>query len=180
MISEFTLKPKPQNKKSVYMFIAFMLGAVATVILYIKLVPYRSVIGILAMMFVIAAVFMLTRYMAAEYFYDVTVNDGEPLFIIRHKLGKRETVMCRIPLRDIVSVEKQDKEKRRMHRTPEDYTRYFYSPTLDPEITYLIVARSRYEKAEITVEADDEFAEILLRYAAFARTEYGVAEDGEE
>lgn len=180
MITEFTLKPKAQNKKSVYMFIAFMLGAAATVILYMNLEVYRGMVGLLAMMFIIAAIFMYTRYMAAQYFYDVTLLGGEPLFVIRHKLGKRETTMCRVALRDIVSVERQDKEKRRTHKTPADYTRYFYSPTLDPEITYLIIARSRYEKAEITVEANDEFAETLLRYAELARTDYGTADEDEE
>jgi hypothetical protein len=180
MISEFTLKPKAQNKKSTYMFIAFMLGALAAVILYMNLEVYRGMVGLVAMMFIIAAIFMYTRYMAAQYFYDVAVLGGEPLFIIRHKLGKRETTMCRVPLAHIVAVEKQDKAARRAHKTEADYTRYFYSPTLDPEITYLIVARSRYEKAEITVEANDEFAETLLRYAEYARTEYASADDGEE
>ena len=177
MISEFTLRPQAQNKKSVYMFTAFMLGAAASVVLYINMKVYRGMIGLVAMMFIIAAIFMYTRYMAAQYFYDVTVLDGEPLFVIRHKLGRRETTMCRIAVADIVSIEKQDKQKRRDHKTPVEYKRYFYSPTLDPEITYLIIARSRYEKAEITVEANDEFAATLLRDAEIARTEYKRVDD---
>ena len=179
MISEFTLKPVAQNKKSVYMFIAFLLGAVASVIVYMTLEKYRGMVGLIAMMFIIAAIFMYTRYMAAQYFYDVTILNDTPLFIVRHKLGKRETTMCRVAIEDIVSVERQTKDDRRSHKTPVEYKRYFYSPTLDPEITYLIVVRSRYEKAEIVVEANDEFAETLRRYAEIARTEYS-RESGED
>ena len=176
MITEFTLRPTAQNKKSVYLFIAFVIGAVAAVIVYMNLEKYRGTVGIVAMMFVVAAIYMYTRYMAAQYFYDVTVISDTPLLIIRHKLGRRETTMCRIELSAILSVERQTKEDRKNHKTPHDYARYTYSPTLDPEITYLVTSRTRYEKAEITLEANDEFAATLMRYAELARAEYGEEE----
>ena len=175
MISEFSLKTRPQNKRSVYLFIAFSIGAVAAGILYIalmKLGKYHGIAGLLTMVMVIGAIFIYTRYMAAQYYYDVTVVNNTPLFIVRHKLGKRETTMCRIELGAIVSVEKQTREERKRHKTPSDLARYNYSPSISPEVTYLITARSRYEKAEITVEANDEFAAALLRQAELARTEY--------
>ena len=183
MIAEFSLKTKPQNKKAHYIFIAFLVGAVAAGILYIyfmKIEKYHGLVGLLTMMLVIAAIFMYTRYIAAQYYYDVTLPGDTPLFVVRHKIGKRETVMCRIELASIVSVEKQTRAERKGHKTPADLAVYNYSPSVDPEITYLITARSRYEKAEITVEANDEFAATLLRYAEIARAEYGAAFDDEE
>lgn len=179
MISEFTLKPTAQNKKSTYFFIGFMVGAVGAIVAYMLVEQRRGLIGMVAMMLIIAAIYMYTRYMAAQYFYDVTVIGDTPMFIVRHKLGRRETTMCRIDIGSIVSVERQTKEQRRAHKIPVDHASFAYSPTLDPEITYLIISRSRTEKAEITIEANDEFAATLMRYADMLRQDY-IDEQNEE
>lgn len=178
-MTDFTLRPKPQNKRSVYLFIAFAIGAVAFTILYLTIGQYRGLVGLVAMMFVVAAVFMYTRYMAAEYYYDVIVSDDTPIFVIRHKLGRREVTMCRIEMRHIVSIERQTKEDRKAHVTPKEYARYTYSPTVDPEITYLIITSSRTEKAEITIEANEEFAATLSAYVAEIRATYPPDEEYE-
>lgn len=180
MISEFSLRPHPQNKKATYLFIAFMLGGAALTVLYFLMSgkPFYGFIGLGAMIFIIGAIFMYTRYMAAQYIYDVTVQGQTPMFIVRHKMGKRETTMCRVCLSGIISVEKQSREERRAHKTPRDHARYNYSPSLDPMESYLIISRSRYEKAEIIIEANEEFAAALMRSAELARAEY--AEDDEE
>ena len=180
MISEFSLRPKAQNEKSVYFFIGFCVGAVAGTVAYILVDTRRGLVGLAAMIFIIAAIYMYTRYMAAEYIYDVTVLNDTPMFIVRHKLGRREITMCRLALSSIVSVTAQTKEQRRAHKTPANYSKFTYSPTFDPELTYLIISRSRYEKAEVTIEANDEFAQTLMRYAEISRTYYAEDEDDEE
>lgn len=170
MITEFSMRPKASNKRSIYLFIAFSIGAVAAALLYMFIPLFKGVVGIVAMIFIVGAVFIYTKYMAAEYIYDITVPDGTPLFVIRHRTGKRETTLCRIELSSIKSVERQTREQRREHKTPADRARYFYCPTFSPDETYLIISETRYEKSEISIEAGEEFASLLLAYAAEARS----------
>ena len=175
MINEFTLKPKAQNKNALYLFITFLIGSVSAVALYIvfmKIGKYHGLVGLGAMVFIIASIFMYTRYIAAQYYYDVTVVNDTPLFIVRHKLGKRETTMCRIPLSGIVSVEPQTKAERKSHKTPSGLAVFNYCPSVSPELTYLITSRSRYDKAEITVEANEEFRRALLEAVEVAKSIY--------
>lgn len=176
MISEFSLKPSAQSKKALYLFIGIAVGAVAAAVWYMLADEFKGVVGFLTMILIIAGIYIYTRFLAAEYYYDITVLNDIPTFIVRHKIGKRETTMCRIDLASIVSVERQTKDERRKHKTPSDHKIYFYSPTLYPEVSYLIISHGTYEKAEINIEANDEFAKVLLDYAATARAEAAAAE----
>lgn len=180
MITEFTLRPKAQNKRARYLFVAFIFGAVAFLILYAVIPSYKGVVGLVAVALVAAAVFMFTKYMASEYYYDITVENGAPLFVVRQLTGKRFTTLCRVELRSIISVEAQDARDRRTHTTPNGYMKYRYLPTLGPDITYLITVNSRHEKCEITIEANDEFAALLGRYSAEARELYAQEEEESE
>lgn len=176
MINEMSVKPKAQNKNSLYLFIAVAIGAAASAVWYMLADEFKGVVGLLTMILIIAGIYIYTRFIAAEYYYDVAVLDDVPTFIVRHKIGKRETTMCRIDIASITSVERQTKDERRKHKTPSDHKIYAYSPTLYPEISYLIISQSQYEKAEINIEANDEFAKVLLDYAATARAEAAAAE----
>ncbi|MBR7116269.1 MAG: hypothetical protein IKC87_00985 [Clostridia bacterium] len=172
MIAEFSLRPKAQNKRALYLLIAFAIGAAAFAIWYIATPVYRGVIGLGAMAFVIAAVFMYTKFIAVSYSYDIFIANDTPLFTVRQLTGKRETTLCRIELRGITSVVRMTPEERKGHKTPTGYVKYNYCPTIGPDVTYMITYVTRYEKAEITIEANDEFADILMRYADEARGNY--------
>ncbi len=179
MITELTLRPKPQNKRAKYLLIAFLLGAVAFAILYSVIPNYKGVVGLVSVIFIVGAVFMYTKYIAPEYYYDITIADGTPLFVVRQLTGKRFTTLCRVELRSIVSIICEEARDRRTHTTPSGYVKYSYCPTLGPDLTYLITVNSRLEKAEIRIEANDEFAALLRGYAEEARTLY-TAEEAED
>ncbi len=180
MITEFTLRPKASNRRALYLAIAFLVGAAAFMVLYFALPVYKGVVGVVAIALLAAAILVYTKYISPSFYYDITVVDGLPLFVVRQLIGKRYTTLCRIELRTIIKIEKQEKTERRAHQTPVGYVRYSYAPTLMPEVTYLITSVSRYEKAEITIEANDEFASLLSRYAEEARALYAEAEENEE
>ena len=180
MISEFTMKPKPANDKPKYFVIVFLVLAAALMVLYFFLDLYRGVIGLVAVISICVAVFFYTTYLTRSYLYDIAIYDNVPLFIVRAKTGKKETTLCRIELRSIVKVEEQNAAERKAHATPRDYAKYKYCPTFAPDRTYLITSVTRYEKAEITIEATPEFAALLTDYAKIAREQYASYEDEEE
>ena len=172
MISEFTLRPKAQNTRAPYLIATFLFGAAAFFILYLVMEVYRGVVGLVSVAFITAAVFVYTRYVAPEYYYDIMVANGTPLFVVRQLTGKRFVTLSRIDLRTITSVTRLNAAERREHKTPTGYIKYNYTPTIGPEFVYMITSVSRYERAEIVIEANEDFADLLSRYANEARESY--------
>ena len=170
MIKEFSASPKPSNNKAkILSFVCFaaalMIFAVSTVIQ-----RYSGVVSMLSTSFLVVGIVLYTRYISPVYYYDVMLDsEGTPLFVVRAVNGKRGTTLCRIGLAEIMKVEREDKATRRAHKTPKTHVKYVYTPTLDPDVTYRLTTASRYEKAEIVIEASDEFASMLRAYSLEAK-----------
>ena len=162
MISEFSVKAKAKNNNAKFLFFALLSAAAVTAVVYSTVELYKGVIGILALAFITAAVSVYTRYMSAEYYYEITFDyNHNPVFVVRQRVGKKDTTLCRMDLYAITEVTRQDKKERKEHKTPQGYLKYNYTPTLSPDETYLITVFSRYEKAEIRVEISEEFASLI-------------------
>lgn len=170
MINEFFSHAKPTNAKAKRLFITLLaIGALITVG-YAAADRFKGIIGLFALGAIVGAVFIYTKYIGVEYFYDITFDSaGSPVFVVRQISGKRQTTLCRLDLHSIVKVEMLDAKARASHKAPAGYKRYFYLPTLLPESVILITAHSESEFAEITVEASEEFADLLRAYSKEAR-----------
>lgn len=170
MITEFSVNPTPTNNKAKIIFFGCLAAGAACTVVYFIAELYKGLIGLGAMAFIIAAVFIYTRYMAPRFYYDITFDSAEqPVFVVRQKTGKRESTLCRIDLFTITKIERETRQERRSHKTPMGYVKYVYTPTLMPEVTYRITSISRYEKSEIIIEGNDDFSALLLRNAQEAK-----------
>lgn len=170
MITEISARAKAKNNNAKILFFVFLILSAAATVLYLTVEIKRSLVGLVALIFITAAVFVYTKYVSSEYFYDVTFDyNRNPVFVVRQRTGKKDTTLCRMDLYAITAVQKQDKKQRSEHKTKYGYLKYNYTPTISPDETYLITVVSRYEKAEIRIEATEEFANLLLSYAAEAR-----------
>lgn len=180
MIREFSVKLKATNGKARTAFIASMLIAFALIAVSSVVPLYHGVVALVGMAFLVAAVTIYSKYVSPIYYYDITFDcEGTPLLVVRQLIGKRETTLCRIGLAEIVKIEREEKTSRRAHKTPYGFRKYSYSPTLDPELTYRLTTMSRYEKAEIILEINDSFAQMLKEYSTEAR-ELSAALDDDE
>ncbi len=170
MIIDFSVKAKPSNRKAKYTF-AICIALAFAFFAASGFVPlYNGLVGLVGLIFLTAALTVYTKYMSAVYYYDVfTDSDGTPLFIVRQVVGKRETTLCRIGLSEVMKLEREDREARRRHKTPSDHRKFSYLPTLDPDVSYRMTTRSRYERAEILLEISDEMAEMIRKYSHLAR-----------
>ena len=170
MIKEFSTHPKPVNNNAKIAFLIAILVSALGFVTYFVIDRYKGVVGTAALMMLTTAILFYTKYISPEFYYDVTVDsEGTPIFVVRQVIGKRQTSLCRIDLADISAVTKQTAKEKREHKIAEGYKAYVYTPTLMPPKTYLIKVSARYEKAEIRIEASDEFAELLREYAKEAR-----------
>lgn len=152
------------------MFIACSVLAFALVTLSTVIPLYRGLVSMAGVLLLTLALVFYTKYILPIYFYDIFIDsDGTPLFVVRQQTGKRQSTLCRIPLNEILRVEKQSRQQRREHKTPYEVKKYAYLPTLDPDEIYRITTSGRYERAEILIECSEGFAKMLTVYSAEAR-----------
>jgi hypothetical protein len=175
-MSDISMSRRAQNKRALYLLIAFLIGAVAFSLLYIFMTVYRGLIGLAAMIFFIGTIFIYTKHVALEYIYSIRNFDTSPMLTVVHKVGKRETTMCGIYISGIVSIEKLTREELRSVKPDKEFAKYNYCPTMGPDFAYLITYRTRSEGAKLLIEATDEFAAELQR----AAKEYAVATENDE
>ena len=165
MIRDLSTKIKPRNNIARYTFVFCMSGGIAIALLSCILPSYRGIVALLACAFLVVAVAVYSKYVAVTYYYDLTKdNNGTPIFVVRQVTGKRESTLCRIDIADIVKVESEDAKERRKHKTPLEYRKYSYRPTLMPKKTVRLTVNGRYEKAEIIIE-NELYGDLLKKYA---------------
>ncbi len=170
MISELSVTPRASNNRARHLFFISLLLALAVTVVYVSVEKYKGLIGLVIVGLLAAAVYIFNRYMACVLHYDIMIDsDGVPLFIVRKTVGKRHSTLCRVELYTIISVNAESARERREHKTEKGVLKYNYTPSIDPAHTYLITTRSRYERAEIRIEASEEFAALLTAYAREAR-----------
>ena len=173
MIKELTVSPKPQNKNAKIAFSVAMAISFVAFVIYFLMERFRGIVGMFALLTLVTAILFYTKYIAPVFFYDITFDsEGTPIFVVRQVTGKRQTTLSRIDLENIKKIEKQDKKEQSAHKTPADFRKYVYAPTLFPETVYRITVIGRYEKAEIIVECSDEYADYLRGAAAEAVQSY--------
>ena len=170
MIKDFSVTPKPKNKKSIFLMCAFFALALVSLIVTFFLDKYKGVVGMVTFLSLITAILIYTKYVAVVFHYDI-IGEGvdEPLFVVRQTTGKRNVTLCRIALADITSVKKESAAERRAHKSGVGVSRYVYAPTLAPDESFRIAVFSRHEKAEIVVELTEPFAEMLMTLVAEAK-----------
>ena len=178
MIKDFSVTPKPQNKNAKILMCAFFVIALISVMIAIFIDRYKGVVGMITLLSLTTAILVYTKYVSVTFHYDILAEGlDEPLFVVRQTVGKRNVTLCRIALASISKIEKESAKERRAHKTGVGVSRYVYTPTLSPSVSYRIFVSSRYEKAEIIVEISEEFAEMLIAIAQEARALSSLEED---
>ena len=180
MIKEFSVRPKAQNNNSkILMSVFFALAAVALVISMI-IDKYRGVVGMVAVAFLVSAILVYTKYVSICFSYDVMIDsDGEPLFVVRQLVGKREVTLCRVSLADVASIKKETASERKSHVTERGVSKFVYAPTLSPSVSYRVTVKNGYECSEIILEGNEEFMNMLSEYSKEARAARTVEQEEE-
>ena len=170
MIIPFSLNPEAKNKKARFVFTACLGSAVIAIILSGFMDKYRGIVGLFILAFFTAAIFVYNKYMASVYTYEVTMADnGEALFVIGQRQGRRYTTLCRVGLASVISVDTLNKDQLKAYKADRTIARYSYHPTMSPDELCLIKVRSSYEKADVFVELPEEYAKRIMDYSAIAR-----------
>ena len=170
MINELSVKAKNTNNKARIAFYVTFAVSVVTFAISFFIDRFSGLVGNVGLILIAVSILIFTKYISPVYYYDIMHDSsGAAVFVVRSVTGKRQSTFCRIGLSEIVKIEREDAVARRAHKTPHGVRKYSYVPTLGPDVTHRIYTRSRYERAEIVIEASDEFAALLLEYSVAAR-----------
>lgn len=175
---EFNFHPKTEGKRA-WPAVA-VIGALSAVltVLSANAPRFRGVISLVAMIGFCVSIYLLMRYVMNDYIYSVML-DGEdnPYFLVYRRLGRRESLMCRISVADIRTIELIEKKSAAKHVPDAKAQKYNFCPNLSPERYYVIKAKGIETNAEISVECTPEVRDRLLEYAAQARAKLSAEEE---
>ena len=173
MIPEMSVHARPTNTKARTVVCACFISALLLLILSAIVDKYTGLFGMAILIMLTAAIFFYTKYMAAKYIYDLTTaDDHSPILIARSIVGKRQSTLMRIDMYTVTSVERLGREELRTYRAEPGVLKYTYSPTFLPDSMILIKTRGRYEKADIFIEAPEEFETLIRETSEYARSIY--------
>lgn len=171
MIREFSVRPVPKNQNARTLFFALLGSAAVAVVASYFLSSYKGIVQLGALILLVAAVTIYTRYVGAFYTYEVaTDGEGTPVFVVNQTSGKRRTALCRLDLADIVDIKALTSADYRTYKPEAGIKRYNYMPTLGPTEMHLMKVRSVRESADVFLELSEEYKTLLLSYAAEARS----------
>ena len=181
-MKEFSVRPKPQNNAAKNLTTAVGAVAILGFVTYFMMgrfkLPYRSLVGLVSLGFLVALIMLLVRYIFSSLSYDLFVSsDGEPMFVVRQITGKRERTLSRFLLADVAELSFETKKERKEYKMEQGFVKYSYTPTLSPEKTLRIKVRNRYEKAIVRIECSDELYFLLLDSVSEARKMRNEEED---
>ena len=163
MIKEMRYTARPRTKAAKSVFLG-LLGTSLIFVIAANLSPaYSGIIWLVALGFITATIYVYNRYVGAEYCYEVSDSGGRPSFIISMRIGKTVRTMARVDLYAITEVHKMTRAEYRAHKCDRDIARFSYFPTMFSDEVYLVRVRSHYEKADLFIEADDNFAALLMQ-----------------
>ena len=177
-IRELSVHARPSNKKAQRISFVLLLGAAACIISCCFILNYQIIPTVFTVVLASTAIMIYTRYIAASYLYDITVGaEGEPIFVVRSRTGRRETTLLRVDLYAIKSIERLTREDKKAYKCDTGVVRYNYCPTLFPDTSVLLTVRSQYENADVFIEITDEFCEYLSTVSTEAKENYLIDND---
>lgn len=170
MINEFSTHVKQTNGKARTLFFCLLGASIAAAAAYMLTPVYRGVVGMGALIIIVATVFVYTKFLSSVFYYDITFDyRGDPIFVVRQVTGRRQSTLARLSLRDIRSVVMESAAERKAHKTPFGFRKYTYFPTLAPDTNCRLTVVGPYESAEVLIECTPEFAQMLRTYAEEAK-----------
>lgn len=170
MIREFSVRPVPKNQNARTVFFVLLGAAAAAMGVSYILDRYKGLVQLAALILLVSAVMIYTRYVGASYSYEVaTDGEGTPIFVVNQQSGKRLTTLCRLDLADIADIKTLTNAEYRAYKPEKGMKRYNYTPTLGPSEVHLMQVRSYREKADVFLELSEEYRAMLLSFAEEAK-----------
>ena len=178
-MNEYRYTPRPKNRRAYVLCITLVLLGILAFVLAGMFESYVGSIRMGAVITVVAGLFLGIKFIFHTNTYVLMLTDrGVPYFLVMQAQGRRESLVCQLPLRRIQEVRTLCRGK---DKTPRG--RYFsYVATMGLKEDQLITAQGDDGKLlQVKIEADEEFlAELRARLAVLKIRKAAPAEPAEE
>ena len=164
MMNGPTYAPKAKNRSASVLVLVLVICAAVCILLSGALSAYRGLSQLVGLIFAVAAIFVAFKYLLTSYVYTVFSDGAEtpPCLLVEQKQGHRSSLVCRVLLKNVLSVEPH---------TDGSYPSrcYVYVATMRGGTYQLLRVRENGSDFCIKLEADEEFCKALICTIASAK-----------
>ncbi|MBO5050979.1 MAG: hypothetical protein J6D31_02175 [Clostridia bacterium] len=163
VIEELRYTPRPANRRAVALAIGLSLPAVLLFAVSAAMPNYGGVMQLLGLVMLVVGLFVAYKFILSSYTYVLTdPGDGTPYLLIEQTQGKRVSLVCRVPLEQILRISETEKG----HRGGKAYV---YVATMHGGRYQYVSGRAEGVDLLLKLEADEGFLAALRRESAAAR-----------
>ena len=164
MLKEFSYVAKATNNVARQVLIGLAGSSVIFAVASYITPKFSGLVWMVAFVFIVSSIYVYTRYVGSAYLYEVT-DVSTPSFVVSLTVGKTTKTIARIDIDSITEVRRLSGKEYRKYKCEKGTVKYSYFPTMMPSTLYLISMRSSYENADIFIEADESFSNMLSALA---------------
>lgn len=162
---EYSTKGKKKRERIV-LAVSLALGACSFGFSMIPKVMYPMLYQLLAVLCFGTGVWMLIRYLMRDYIFRISLREdgknGLPDFTVTESYGKKRTVVCRVSVEDVLSVEEVTKENRRALKAKQKGKDvYVYTGEMRPPKLYLLTLIDGETTIFLYFYAEEAFVQAL-------------------
>ena len=160
---ELRYTPRPVNHRATAVAMGLSFPAVLLFAISAVIPTYGGVMQLLGLIMLVVGLFVAYKFVLSSYTYVLTdPGDGIPCLLIEQTQGKRVSLVCRVPLRQILRISEAEKE----HRSGKAYV---YVATMHGGRYQYVSARTEGVDLLLKLEADEGFIAALHRESTAAR-----------
>ncbi len=165
----YEIKPQKTNKKAHKIIVVFFAVSAALLVTsaILQNIPYIWSIQLIALVLIMCAILLISRYLSKNYIYRVFENGERTLDLtVSESNGKKggSYTVCRISLNSIIKVELLDKSKKLGDYKKNGRAIFDYRPDLSPEKSILILSNEGGNETYICLAFDEELFSLLSPY----------------
>ena len=159
-------KPEKNTKTPIAICVICILCGITLFLLGGLGIGWRLGQQILALLFLVAAIEITTKYILTEYVYEISHSDGAPDLIVTKIGGNRSMAVCNIGADSVVCVERRGKLRDFEQKYGRMDVRYNYFSNFGTKDVIWIHFIHNGKKVIVAIEANEEFyAEIKRCFA---------------
>lgn len=164
-IKELRLEPRPANRFAMAVVLLMLVPALLLFAAAAWLPAYGGLVQTVSLLLIAGGLFVAYKFVWVSYIYTVSdTGDGQPCLLVEERQGKRCSLVCRLPLRSILRIERVEKA-----RSQPRGKAYVYTATMRGGVYYYITGRVDGTDILLKLELDDAFAADMRAAAEEAR-----------
>lgn len=121
-----------------------------------------GLIWMVALGFITATIYVYNRHVGSEYYYDIGMDGGKESLVVSMRVGKTLKTLARLDISSVTEVRRMTRKEFRSHKCERGVFKYPYFPTMFPTEVYLVSVRSEFEKIDLFLELNEDFAKALI------------------